>query len=241
MGLALAEHLLSEGADVTIAGRSQTRLAQAAALLRGRPGSLRTASVDIADEQQVRDLLLPVGQLDHVVVTAADGVGAYSPIAEFPLERARAILDTKVLGPLLVAKYARVTGSIVFTSGIAAYRPGPGASAIATANAALEGLAGAGTGPGAGQRGIAGLDRHPHLDDVGRGRERGAPCGHGRSPPCRPGRNTIRRDRGVRLTARQRIHHRHRPACRRRSPPRLNRIRSPTLSTPVARRTICRP
>ena len=141
MGLALAEHLVTEGADVTIAGRSETRLAQAAASFGGGPGSLRTAPVDIADEQQVRDLLLPAGQLDHVVVTAADGVGAYSPIAEFPVERARAVLDTKVLGPMLVAKHARVTGSIVFTSGIAAYRPGPGASAIAAANAALEGLA----------------------------------------------------------------------------------------------------
>src|SRR5437763_4889386 len=127
MGLALAERLVTEGSDVTIAGRSEARLAKAASLLGAGPGSVQTASVDIADEQEVRDLLLTVGQLDHVVVTAADGVGAYSPIAEFPVERARAILDTKVLGPMLVAKYARVTGSIVFTSGIAAYRPGPGA------------------------------------------------------------------------------------------------------------------
>jgi NAD(P)-dependent dehydrogenase (short-subunit alcohol dehydrogenase family) len=141
IGLALAEHLLTEGTDVTIAGRSTVRLQAAAASLAAGPGSLRTACVDIADEQQVRELLSSVGQLDHVVVTAADGAGAYAPITEFPVERARTMLDTKVLGPLMVAKHARVTGSIAFTSGIAAYRPGPGASAIATANAALEGLA----------------------------------------------------------------------------------------------------
>jgi NAD(P)-dependent dehydrogenase (short-subunit alcohol dehydrogenase family) len=137
MGLALAEQLMSEGADVIVAGRSELRLKEAAA---GLPG-LRTAQVDIVDEDRVRRLLDEAGELDHLVVTAADAVGAYAPVRQFPADRARAVFDTKVLGPLLVVKHAAVTGSITFTSGIAAYRPGPGGSVIATANAALEGLA----------------------------------------------------------------------------------------------------
>ncbi|QFZ18173.1 SDR family oxidoreductase [Saccharothrix syringae] len=141
MGLALARLLLDRGDRVTIAGRSADRLARAAAVL-GAPGLLRTRQLDITREEQVRDLA-DTGPLDHVVVTAADATGAYAPLGEFDLERARAVVDTKLLGPWLVAKHVRPNpgGSITFTSGVAAYRPGPGASVIASANGALESLA----------------------------------------------------------------------------------------------------
>jgi NAD(P)-dependent dehydrogenase (short-subunit alcohol dehydrogenase family) len=140
MGLALAGLLLDEGAEVHIAGRSADRLAAAARHL-GSPERLRASQVDIGHEDPVRDLL--ADQVDHVVVTAADANGAYHPIAGFPIEDARTVLGTKVLGPWLVAKHAhlRPGGSITFTSGIAAYRPGPGSSMLATANGALEALA----------------------------------------------------------------------------------------------------
>lgn len=141
MGLALAELLLADGSQVTIAGRSSERLASAAA----RRYGLATIQADITREDQVKRLLAEVGELDHIVVTAADAVGAYAPVADFDLGPARAVLDTKVLGPWLVAKHAGPAlapgASITFTSGIAAYRPGPGASMIATANGALEALA----------------------------------------------------------------------------------------------------
>ncbi|MFI7430413.1 SDR family oxidoreductase [Micromonospora sp. NPDC049836] len=141
MGLALAELLLRGDAEVTIAGRSADRLAAAARHL-DAPDRLRTHPVDVADEEQVRRLAGECGQLDHVVVTAADAAGAYAPLAEFDLDAARSVLGTKVLGPWLVAKHIRVaaTGSLTFTSGIAAYRPAPGGSMMATANGALESL-----------------------------------------------------------------------------------------------------
>jgi len=149
IGLALAERLLADGASVTIAGRSQRRLDEAAGHLEGarRPGSgrLRTSQVDIGREEQVRALLAGTGPLDHVVVTAADVAGAYAPLPDFDVEAARAVLGTKLLGPWLVAKHAAgqlpPTGSITFTSGIAAYRPAAGSSMIASANGALEALA----------------------------------------------------------------------------------------------------
>lgn len=149
IGLALAERLLADGASVTIAGRSQRRLDEAARHLEGarRPGSgrLRTSQVDIGREEQVRALLAGTGPLDHVVVTAADVAGAYAPLPDFDVEAARAVLGTKLLGPWLVAKHAAgqlpPTGSITFTSGIAAYRPAAGSSMIASANGALEALA----------------------------------------------------------------------------------------------------
>jgi NAD(P)-dependent dehydrogenase (short-subunit alcohol dehydrogenase family) len=147
MGLALAELLLADGARVSIAGRSPDRLAAAVNQLdqSDRPDRLHANQVDITHEEQVRRLLADTGRLDHIVVTAADAVGAYAPLSDFDLDAARAIVETKLLGPWLVAKHAgpylAPSGSITFTSGIAAYRPGPGASMIAAANGALEALA----------------------------------------------------------------------------------------------------
>jgi len=144
MGLALAELLLTGGVQVTIAGRSAQRLAAAAQRL-DQPERLRTRQVDVRCEDQVRRLLADAGQLAHVVVTAADAAGAYAPLADFDTDAARAIIGTKLLGPWLVARHAgphlAPAASITFTSGMAAYRPGPGASMIATANGALEALA----------------------------------------------------------------------------------------------------
>ncbi|QQQ73791.1 SDR family oxidoreductase [Saccharothrix sp. 6-C] len=144
MGLATARLLLDQDAVVTIAGRSADRLAAAARDL-GDHERLRTAVVDVAREDDVRRLVRDAGPLDHVVVTAVDATDAYFPIADFALEHARAVIDTKLLGPWLVAKHAaprvRPGGSITFTSGIAAYRPGTGASVLGAANGALEALA----------------------------------------------------------------------------------------------------
>jgi NAD(P)-dependent dehydrogenase (short-subunit alcohol dehydrogenase family) len=144
MGLALAELLLTDGAQVTIAGRSAERLATAARQL-NQPQRLRTSQVDITSEDQVQRMLADTGRLDHVVVTAADAAGSYAPLADFDLEAAQAVIDTKLLGPWLVAKHAgpylAPGASITFTSGIAAYRPGPGASMIAAVNGGLEALA----------------------------------------------------------------------------------------------------
>jgi NAD(P)-dependent dehydrogenase (short-subunit alcohol dehydrogenase family) len=142
MGLALARDLLTDGHEVTIAGRSGDRLAAAATDLAS--DRLHTVRADITDEESVRTLFGDTlsGPIEHIVVTAADMVAGYGPLAELPLADARSIIDAKVLGPWLVAKYAAplLTGSLTVTSGIAAYRPAVGSTVVATANAALEGL-----------------------------------------------------------------------------------------------------
>src|SRR6266545_4909854 len=134
MGLALAERLVLDGAEVTIAGRSTDRLAAAAKGI-DQPDRLRTHQVDIGSEAEVAAILAATAPLHHVVVTAADAKDATGPIPGFALDNARAVLDTKLLGPWLVAKHAgphlAPGGSLTFTSGVSAYRPGPGASITA--------------------------------------------------------------------------------------------------------------
>jgi len=141
MGLALAEAVLAEGSDVTIASRSAERLEEAARSL-GSPSGLRTVQADITREDDVARLFKE--SVDHVVTTAVDATGAYSPVADLDLATARGVVEAKLIGALAVAKHAasaiRPGGSITFTSGVASERPARGGSIIAAANGGLDAL-----------------------------------------------------------------------------------------------------
>ncbi|MBR2690929.1 MAG: SDR family oxidoreductase [Aquamicrobium sp.] len=143
MGLALAGLLLSEGAEVTIVGRSQARLDAAGASL-GNPSLLRLAVADIAREDEVSRLFADAGRLDHIVSTAADIGASYRLLPDLDLAEARRVVDSKFFGPLLLAKHGvpvlSRTGSITFTSGINAYRPAARGSVTAAMNGALASL-----------------------------------------------------------------------------------------------------
>jgi NAD(P)-dependent dehydrogenase (short-subunit alcohol dehydrogenase family) len=144
MGLALARMLLTEAADVTIVGRSAARLAEARQSL-PTTGRLHTLVTDITQEDQVARLLGQCSALDHIVTTAADIEGAYRLLPDLDMASARRVVDSKLIGPLLLAKHGAPvlsrTGSITFTSGIAAYRPAARGSVVAAINGALASLA----------------------------------------------------------------------------------------------------
>lgn len=144
MGLALAERLLGDGAEVTIAGRSEERLAAARRHL-STHGSLRTAACDVTDERQVVQLFEAIGPLDHIATTAADITGAYELLPALDVAAVRRVIDSKLVGSLLLAKHGAPRlaphGSITFTSGIAAYRPAARGAAVAAVNGALASLA----------------------------------------------------------------------------------------------------
>jgi NAD(P)-dependent dehydrogenase (short-subunit alcohol dehydrogenase family) len=146
MGLALARSLLADGAEVTIVGRSEARLAEAQENLSGS-GRLHAIAADVTQEDQVAHLFERTGPLDHIVTTAADIEGAYQLLPSLEIAAARRVIDSKFLGPLLLAKYGvpvlSPAGSITFTSGIAAYRPAPRGSVVAAINGALASLAAA--------------------------------------------------------------------------------------------------
>ncbi|MGH3428245.1 MAG: SDR family NAD(P)-dependent oxidoreductase [Mycobacteriales bacterium] len=140
MGLVLAEKLLAGGSEVVVVGRSADRLAQVRRRLR-EPVLLRTVSADVGIEEDVVRLFGEVGRVDHVITTAADITGAYRPIGSLDLAEAGAAIASKLFGPLLLAKHAGPNlasgGSLVFTSGIAAYRPGPKGALVAALNGVL--------------------------------------------------------------------------------------------------------
>jgi NAD(P)-dependent dehydrogenase (short-subunit alcohol dehydrogenase family) len=142
MGLALAKRSLAIGAEVIIVGRNEDRLKHASVELQSL--ALSTIAVDITREGQVADLFERVGRLDHIVSTAADIEGAYELLPSLDLRAAQKVVESKLYGPLLLAKYGAPvlssSGSITFTSGIAAYRPSARGSVVAAVNAGLEGL-----------------------------------------------------------------------------------------------------
>ncbi len=141
IGLALAEKALSEGASsVVVAGRT----GEGAEKARLRLGKRATAlSLDVGDEAEVAAFFEMVGSLDHLVTTAAKLT--YGPLAELKTEAVTEMLASKFWGPFFAARHAAprlsAAGSITFFSGLAAYRPGPGTSVVASLNAALEGFA----------------------------------------------------------------------------------------------------
>jgi len=141
MGLALAERLALRGARTVILGRNAEKLSAARESL---GGNARAIACDITDEAQVARMFAELDAVDHIVATAADIEGAYRLLPDIELAAARRVMESKVYGPLLLAKYGapklKANGSITYTSGIAAYRPSARGSVVASANAALEGL-----------------------------------------------------------------------------------------------------
>ena len=131
IGLECARRLVSDGASVTIAGRSVERLEGAARELEGLAVGGATVAVvgcEVNDEQQVRDAVAvavdngPEG-LDYVV--AAAGRGGLGPMITTSLEEWNGIIGTNLTGTFLTFKHAGAAvarsggGSMVAISSIA--------------------------------------------------------------------------------------------------------------------------
>lgn len=133
---ALAADAVAEGASVTLAGRDPQRLALGAAQV-----GAATARIDLTDEGSIAAFAATSGPLDHVVSLAA--APANGPVAELDRDAVHTAFDAKVVGPLLLAKHLAplVRGSFLLFSGVAAWRPAPGRSVMATTNGAVAFLA----------------------------------------------------------------------------------------------------
>jgi NAD(P)-dependent dehydrogenase (short-subunit alcohol dehydrogenase family) len=130
---------LDAGARVVAAGRDQAGLAAAYA---GEPG-VGTEFVDLTDEASIAGLGDRLGPVDHVVSTAS--ARARGRLADLDRDAVRQSFDTKVIGPLMLAKHLspRMSpdGSFVIFSGVAATKIAVGTMAVAITNAAADTLA----------------------------------------------------------------------------------------------------
>ena len=129
----LAADAAAEGATVVLAGRRPVESAS----------GFTTAQVDLGDEDSISALAAEVGELDYLVSLAADH--ANGPVATLDRDAVLGAFDAKVIGPILLAKHfapqLREGGAILLFSGVAAWRPAPGLTVMATTNGAVSFLA----------------------------------------------------------------------------------------------------
>ena len=136
IGLETARRARAEGADVILAARNPGRLKQAA----DEVGAARTAAFDATDPAALRGFFagLPA-PIDHVLVTG--GGPTYGPLLGMDAAQVRDALSDHVALDLEVARNAaprmRPGGTLLFMSGTAGRRVGPGAGIFPAATAAL--------------------------------------------------------------------------------------------------------
>ena len=127
------------GAKVTAAGRDRDTLAAAYA---GEP-AISTQAVDLTEDASIAALGEQLGGVDHVVSTAS--ARARGSLAALDREAIRLSFDTKVIGPLMLAKHLAPRmdegGSFTLFSGVAAAKITVGTMAVAITNAAADTLA----------------------------------------------------------------------------------------------------
>ncbi|GAB1824405.1 SDR family oxidoreductase [Herbidospora sp. RD11066] len=125
----------AHGARVVVAGRDQEALRTAY-----DDEGITPEHVDITDDDSIAALAERLGQVDHVVSTASSR--ARGQLAELDRKALRRSFDTKVIGPVMVAKHfaphIAEGGSFVLFSGVAAFKPAIGYLGVAITNGAVD-------------------------------------------------------------------------------------------------------
>jgi len=145
IGAALTLAYAQPGAQLSLGGRNQERLAEIAAQATARGASVATASVDVRDPDAVATWALAADDrapLDLVIANAGISGGTYG--GPETAEQTRAIFDVNLGGVLNVAlpviprMVARKRGQIAIISSLAGYRGFPGAPAYSGSKAAVK-------------------------------------------------------------------------------------------------------
>lgn len=156
IGLACAARLLADGATVTIAGRSEDRLAAAVEQLvagGADPGQIAATATDVADEEQVQAAVAEAhrraagaGGALRGAIACAGGSETIGPLTLTDRERWDRTLATNLTGTFLVIKHAAPLmaeaggGSIVGISSIASSNTHPWFGAYGVAKAGIDHL-----------------------------------------------------------------------------------------------------
>jgi NAD(P)-dependent dehydrogenase (short-subunit alcohol dehydrogenase family) len=132
IGLATAELAAQQGGKVVVASSRASSVERALATL---PAGTTGEVADLTDPDAVRALVAHVGAIDHLVFTAGEAL-TLLPVAGMDVDAARSAFGLRFFGALTavsaVAEHLRPGGSIVLTTGTAAWRPGPGWSVAAS-------------------------------------------------------------------------------------------------------------
>ena len=140
VGLAVAEKVALQGAEVIIVSSSAGRVQQA---IQSIEGNVRGEVVDVSDEKAVEGFFTNLGAFDHLVFTAGDSLQLHE-LADTDLKQARSAFELRYWSALAAVKYGspqiRKGGSIVLTTGVAGRRPHSGWVVVASVCGAIEAL-----------------------------------------------------------------------------------------------------
>ena len=147
LGLASAELLLREGANVMLVDRVATELQQAARRLASYDGRMAIHCADVADSAATVGYVGATaekwGGIDVLFCNAGIS-GAIAPVTEYPDEMFDRVMAVNVRGPFLGCKHAlpkmRDGGSIIITSSVVGVTSDPFICAYATSKHAVIGL-----------------------------------------------------------------------------------------------------
>jgi NAD(P)-dependent dehydrogenase (short-subunit alcohol dehydrogenase family) len=132
IGLATAERLAADGAEVIVTGRDPEKLAA----VKDRVAAAE--QVDGTSEEELAAFFGRTGEFDHLVLAFSPGSTGIGPIREAGPAAVRAAFDGKLFGYLAAIRHARVTGSITLISAASARAALPGTVALAAVNGAIE-------------------------------------------------------------------------------------------------------
>ncbi len=151
IGLACARHLLRDGASVTIVGRTEQRVQEAAATLEAdalEGAVVQWGTCDVADEDDVAaavELASKPHDGLHLAVASA-GTGTLAPVIAHPAEEWKRVIDINLTGAFFTLKHSAAAmchaggGSFVGISSIAAPLTHPYMSAYCVSKMGLETL-----------------------------------------------------------------------------------------------------
>jgi NAD(P)-dependent dehydrogenase (short-subunit alcohol dehydrogenase family) len=136
-GIARAIALMarSEGGKVVVAGRNKDELGASY-----RDSGITAEHLDITGDASIAALAERIGRIDHVVSTAS--ARARGTLPELQRADLQLSLDTKLLGPLMLAKYLAPQmhgdGSFVLFSGVHAFKAKVGYLGVGITNGAVD-------------------------------------------------------------------------------------------------------
>ena len=123
IGLAVAQHVVEQGAHPIIASSKAERVQKAVATVGGKAEG---HTLDLSDEASIERFFRKLGAFDHLVYTAGDTL-QLKELGAIDLKKAREAFELRFWSALAAVKYATPNiqqgGSIILTTGIAVLVP----------------------------------------------------------------------------------------------------------------------
>lgn len=140
LGLAAAKAAVKEGASVVIVSSNPNRLSAALELLSDKSTGF---SVDLSNEENIKNLFNQIGNFDHLIYTAGENINM-SMIDNMDIEESKNFFMIRFWGVIAAIKYGKKYlnkgGSITLMSGSFGERPATGYSMGASICGAMNAL-----------------------------------------------------------------------------------------------------